>query len=197
MDADDIVKFLKTFRWSTLQMMYGCAHSSIIGFVSTEWISQSEYNSILDGAPSPIIGQGRTGQQNADILLCKGNKPFIVVEVQTEIKKYEEKVDSILSYLHNGKDFSGLEFGLLIMTNCAAGDLKYRHNWDSKEIKSKVDKAKGTIALVSIEKSRIPSDNSVLGRLRSRNDYYPWEIVNIDCRVHTADRNVEGNLWNK
>ena len=96
--------------------------------------------------------------------MCKDNKPFIVVEIETVIKKYEKKVDSISSYLHNGKDFSGLEFGLLIMSNYGAGNLKYRHNWNS--IKSKEE---NTIALVSIEKSRIPSDNSVLGRLRSRN----------------------------
>jgi len=197
MDASGIEQLLRAFRWEILQRMYGCAHSSIIGFISSEWINQCECNSVLDGAPPPIIGQGRTGQKNADILLCKDNKPFIVVEVETGIRKYEEKVDTILSYLHNGKDFSGLKFGLLIMSNYGKGNLKYRHNWDSKEIKSKVDKAEDTIALVSIEKSRMPSDNSVLGRLRSRNDYYPWEIANIDCRVHTANRNVEGNLWKK
>ena len=197
MEASGIEQLLRAFRWEILQRMYGCAHSSIIGFISSEWINQCECNSVLDGAPCPIIGQGRTGQKHADILLCKDNKPFIVVEVETGIGKYEEKLDSILSYLHNGKDFIGLEFGLLIMSNFVAGNLKYRHNWESKEIKTKVDKAEDTIALVSIEKLRIPSDNSVLGRLRSRNDYYPWEIENIDCRIHTANRNVERNLWKK
>ena len=92
---------LKAFRWATLEAMYGCAHSSIIGFISTEWINQSEHNSILDGAPSSSIGKGRSGQKNADIILCKGDRPFIPVEVETLVNKYSEKVESLSTYLDN------------------------------------------------------------------------------------------------
>lgn len=83
MEVKEIEDLLKAFRWNTLQRMYGCAHSSIIGFISTEWINLSSKNSILDGAPSPKTGKGRLGQKNADILLCRGDKPIIPVEVET------------------------------------------------------------------------------------------------------------------
>jgi len=195
MKADDIVTLLQKFKWNTLQRMNGCAHSSIIGFISTEWINQSEDNSILDGAPSSITGQGISGQKNADILLCKGDKPFIIVEVETVVDKYKEKIKSLQSYLHNNDDFNGIEFGLLFMTNLCNGNMKYKHNWD--QIKKQVETIKKAIVLVSVEKSKIPKSESILGRLRSRNDYYPWEIRTIDYWVYTLDNIREGTLWKK
>jgi len=82
MRLEEIEDLIKSFRWNLLSRLYGCAHSSIIGFIATEWISLSEYNTILDGAPSPIIGINRQEQKNADLILCKRNQPFIVVEVE-------------------------------------------------------------------------------------------------------------------
>jgi hypothetical protein len=95
MNINTLESLLISFRWNLLSRLYGCAHSSIIGFIATEWISQSEYNSILDGAPSPItVGRGeRSGQKHADLILCKAYTPFIVVEVETLVSKYEEKID--------------------------------------------------------------------------------------------------------
>jgi len=198
MNALDIEKILKDFRWSTLQMMYGSAHSSIIGFISNEWINLSEDNSTFDGAPSPITGKGRTGQNNADLLLCKGNKPLIVVEVESGVSKYSEKIESILDYFKNTKDFDGLQWGLMVMSNVYGApkkDMRYKHNWD--EIKKKVKAKNDAIALVSIEKSKAQLDDSTLGRLRKRNDYYSWNIVNIDYWIHSGNHDVEGNLWKK
>jgi len=178
-------------------MMYGSANSSIIGFIATEWINLSKDNSILDGAPSPIIGNGRLGQRNADLLLCKGNRPLIVVEVESGVSKYTEKIKSILCYLKNTNDFDGLQWGLLVMSNVygVPQNMCYKHNWD--EIKTLVKAENDAIALVSIEKSKAHLDKSTLGRLRKRNDYYPWNIVNIDYWIHSGNHDVEGNLWKK
>jgi len=197
MDIKEIIDLLKTFRWSTLERMYGCAHSSIIGFISTEWINQSEHNSILDGAPAPSIGKGRSGQKNADIILCKGDRPFIAVEVETLVDKYSEKVESLSAYLDNTKDFNGIEFGLLFMTNLTKGDMKYRHCWDT--IKMKIKEKNETIALISINKMKVSLYGDALSHLRKRNDYYPWDIVRIDYWVHKKDQpeTAEGNLWKK
>ena len=197
MDIKEIIDLLKTFRWSTLQRMYGCAHSSIIGFISTEWINQSDNNSILDGAPAPSIGKGRSGQKNADIILCKGDRPFTAVEVETLVDKYSEKVESLSTYLDNMKDFNGIEFGLLFMTNLTKGDMKYKHCWDP--IKMKVKEKNETIALVSINKMKVSLYGNALSHLRKRNDYYPWDIVKIDYWVHKKDQpeTAEGNLWKK
>ena len=130
MEINEIEELLKKFRWNTLQSMYGCAHSSIIGFISTEWINLSlEEHTILDGAPSPKRGKGRRGQKNADILLCKGDKHLIHVEVETLVSKYEEKLKSLFDYLNNTTEFNGAEFGLLFMTNLCKGKMKYKHNW--------------------------------------------------------------------
>ncbi|MEZ0536615.1 hypothetical protein ACAG39_05100 [Caldicellulosiruptoraceae bacterium PP1] len=72
-----IENIIKIFNWDVITRMYGSSHSSIIGFLSSEWIKNSQEHSILDGAPSPFVGKGIKGQKNADILLCKGDKPLI------------------------------------------------------------------------------------------------------------------------
>lgn len=177
--------------------MYGCAHSSIVGFISTMWVSQSPDNSVLDGAPSPITGTSRKGQRNADILLCRGDNPCIVVEVETSVEKYEQKLDSVLTYLRN---VDGLEFGLIVMTNLCEGKSKYKHNWEPIKQKISSDAKECSIALVSVEKENIRSklSKSNLDKLRKRNDYYPWRVKNVDYWVH--DRNGvirEGNLWRR
>lgn len=201
MDTDDAVKIITSFKWDTLQSMYGCAHNSIIGFLSTMWINLENDNSVLDGAPSPIIGSGRTGQRNADILFCKGDEPLIIVEVETVVDKYPKKLESILQYLHSS-DYKGLQFGILIMTNLCSNNenkkrKKYKHNWD--EIKSMVQGKKDNIALISIEKQKILQlGESILGKLKRRNEYSSWQIINIDYWVYGATGIIrEGNLWCK
>jgi len=193
MEADQAAKIIKTFKWDVLRSIYGGAHSSIIGFLSTMWVGQSKDNSVLDGAPSPITGGRRLGQKNADILLCKNGSPFIVVEVETNVSKYQDKLRSLQAYLQNNMNYAGVEFGMMVMMNFCKADMKYKHNWNV--IKREVEEAQVNIALVSIEKARAILDGSVLGKLRSRNDYYPWEIVKIDYWVRDESGAIsEGNL---
>lgn len=199
MTSSEIENLLKSFRWSILQRMYGSANCSIIGFISTEWINLSENNSILDGVPSPQIGKGRTGQINADILLCSRDKPYIVVEVESDIEKYAKKIQSILCYLRNDGEFCSLKFGLLLMSNIYGAkdsSLNRKHNW--KDIKDVVTEESKPIALVSIEKNKMQSDDSLLGQLRARNNYYLWDIASIDYWIFDEERSVkEGSLWKK
>jgi len=176
----------------------GCAHSSIIGFISTQWLKQSADHSILDGAPSPEIGKGRRGQKNSDILLCSNEKPIIVVEVETSVSSYEKKLKTIYKYLNNSDSFKGLEFGLLFMSNLCSGERKYKHNWDS--IKGNVREHKKNIILISVEKqkSEFMNKDSILGKLRCRNDYYPWNISKIDYWIHASYGDIrEGILFAK
>ncbi|MCF6466610.1 MULTISPECIES: hypothetical protein [Eubacteriales] len=63
-----IENIIKEFNWDIITSMYGNSHSSIIGFLSSEWIKKSSDHSVLDGTPSPFVGKGRKGQKNADIL---------------------------------------------------------------------------------------------------------------------------------
>ncbi|MBL7994388.1 hypothetical protein JNM05_03365 [bacterium] len=193
MRVREIELLIKSFRWNTLQKMYGCAHSSIIGFISTEWINMSTENSVLDGVPSPQIGKGRKGQRNADLLLCKNNTPYIPVEVETQVSKYNEKFETLRHYIENKENFNGIAFGFLFMTNLCSGNMKYKHNWDP--IKKKVKEEEKAIVLVSIEKVKNSSKNkSSLDLLRDRNDYNPWDIVKIDYWLYQNKEIREGSL---
>ncbi|MEG6572114.1 hypothetical protein V6C21_06320 [[Clostridium] cellulosi] len=194
MNSSIIENIIKEFNWYIITRMYGSSHSSVIGFLSSEWIKKSSDHSVLDGAPSPFVGKGRKGQKNADILLCKGDKPFIVVEVETIVSKYLEKIDSIAAYMENTKDYAGVAFGLLVMLNYTNGADKYKHNWHgAKEYAIN----KGIpIAFVSIEKSKADLGDTVLDQLKKRNEYYPWETSNIDYWIYGSDRKVvSGILW--
>lgn len=192
MAEENIVNFLKSFHWKILRNMYGCAHNSIIGFISSSWINQSQHNTVLDGAPSPNVGARRRGQRNADILLFQNNKPYVVAEVESGVSKYCEKINSIQRYLRNTKEFDGLKFGLLIMTNMYDYK-KCEHNWDVVE--DEVKKMKETMAFISIKKKKEKWDDTPLGKLRSRNNYYPWSLEKIDYWIHTSTRDIRGNLY--
>ncbi|MFA5010670.1 MAG: hypothetical protein WC644_01840 [Ignavibacteria bacterium] len=196
MTSKEISDTLKRFKWNNLNRIYGCAHSSIIGFLSYEWISLAKENSVLDGAPSPIIKQesGRKGQNNSDLLLCKASKPLIPVEVETSVIKYKLKLDSLNKYIDN---FADVKFGLLYMSNLVNGNKKYKHNWDS--IKSIITQKRRCIALVSAEKAQINfEDKNNWSKLLKRNDYNKWEIVNINYWIHDEKGNIaEGNLYSK
>ena len=194
MISASVENFIRMFYWGIITRMYGSSHSSVIGFLSSEWIKKSSDHSVLDGAPSPFVGKGRKGQKNADILLCKGDKPFIVVEVETIVSKYLEKIDSIAAYLENTKNYDGIAFGLLVMLNYTNGENKYKHNWhDAKEYAMSKDIP---IAFVSIEKSKADLGDTVLDQLKKRNEYYPWETSNIDYWIYGSDRKIiEGILW--
>lgn len=196
MNGQNLKEIIKHFRWEILAKFYGSAHSSFIGFLSTEWITLDCENSIIDGAPSPIIGTERKGQKNADVLLCKGNIPYIIVEVETNVNKYEDKIDVLIAYLNNTNEYPGLEIGILLMSNLCTGEKKYKHNWEPvKKILSKVEP---TIGLISIEKSSAVINNTPLGKIRKRNDYYPWDINKIDFWIHSGKNNIlNGNLWSK
>ena len=192
MAKENIVDFLKSFKWKILRNMYGCAHNSIIGFVSSSWISQSQHNTVLDGAPSPNVGSRRRGQRNADILLFQDNRPYVVVEVESGVSKYCEKINSIQRYLRNAKEFDGLKFGLLIMTNMYDYK-KCKHNWDV--IADEIKKMEETMAFVSIEKRKAMLGVSPLEKLRRRNDYYPWDIEKIEYWIHAPTRDIRGSLY--
>ena len=196
MISASIENIIKMFNWGIITRMYGNSHSSIIGLLSSEWIKRSSNHSVLDGAPSPFVGKGRKGQKNAEILLCTGDKPFIVVEVETTVSKDLEKIDSIAAYMENTKDYDGISFGLLVMLNYTNGADKYKHNWhDAKEYAMSKDIP---IAFVSIEKSKADLGDTVLDQLKKRNEYYPWETSSIDYWVYGSDRKIiEGNLQKK
>lgn len=58
MISASIENIIKMFDWDIITRMYGSSHSSVIGFLSSEWIKKSSDHSVLDGAPSPFE-QGR------------------------------------------------------------------------------------------------------------------------------------------
>lgn len=176
--AIEMERILKSFDWNIIRKMYGNSHSSIIGFILSQWIMQSEENSVLDGVPSPVVGKGRKGQRNADILLCKKDKPFAVVEVESQVSKYIEKINSIQEYLNNAVDYEGLQFGMLIMLNYTKGKRKYKHNWD--KIRNNLQKIDHPIIFISVAKEKVKLSDTILDNLKKRNDYYPWEISDIE-----------------
>jgi hypothetical protein len=196
MNSNEISELIKRFDWSQLNRIYGCAHSSIIGFITYEWLKFSERNSVIDGAPSPNIGSGRTGQTNADLLLCSHEKPYIPVEVETNVIKYPEKLKSLFDYKNA---FPTIEFGLFYMTNLKSGIAKYQHNWEKikQDIINRSGSDKMPIALISSIKRKIDFQvKNNWSELLKRNDYSSWEIVSIDYWICDLNGEVlHGNLW--
>lgn len=184
-----IENLLKSFNWKFLNKMFGSAHNSVIGFISTEWISKSNENFVVDGAPSPKVGGGRTGQKNADLLLCN-NHINIPVEVENTIYNYQKKLKAINEYIQNDKK---IPFGLMIMGNWNS-TLTYTHHWE--DIKKIIKEQNIPIGLISIEKKKLSKQHKKIDILsKNDNPYSQFEIVSIDYWIYIDTFVNEGNLW--
>jgi hypothetical protein len=188
MEINEIEELLSKFRWKTLKKLYGSAHSSIIGFISTEWINSSfDDNSVLDGAPSPKIGKGRKKQTNADLLLCQQDIPLIPVEIETTTDNYEKKLQSLSSYFDE-EEYKGIQFGLLVITNLRKDDWEKYHETIEQEAK----KQNRCVAIVYISKQKAQLDVNSSNNLRKRNIYYPHDIVTIRYWIRKNSKEVVG-----
>lgn len=183
---------IKRFKWKTIKQMYGNAHSSVIGFISTEWINSNnkEKRFILDGAYS--IGNEKN-KYTADLILCEGNKPQVVVEVESGISKYSDKIESLKTYL-NEKD-TNFKFGILIMLNGwrrKKDDGGYwEHNWGiEKEILKDIQ---DKILLISIKKKEREKNNPIIKETKNRN-HYNKENMEVVCRSYISGKTKEYNL---
>jgi len=169
---ENLIEVVKNFRWNTLAQMYGNAHASVIGFISTEWINSGENRFILDGAYS-LKNTGK-GRRNADLILCEDDKPVVVVEVESGISKYSEKIDSLKEYLC---EKTRLEFGILIMLNgwqekSGKGKL-FGHNFENIVVN-----VKKNILLISIKKDK---SKPIIKETKKR-PHYNKENSEVVCR---------------
>ena len=105
-----ILKGLGDVPWETLARAYGNAHPTLIGSLTRWWLERAPgINWVLDGAPSYQENLGK-----ADALLCDGNGPAGVVEV--EGSEYKVKVRTIGSYFGTPRDeLKGIHFGILVV----------------------------------------------------------------------------------
>ncbi len=192
----DVEHFLRSAKWDTLSKLYGSAHSTIIGFLSSSWLCYSPSHFVLDGAPSTYIGSKEHEKRHADLLFGIDKSPFIVVEVESTAKQYEEKLKTLYTYLDHTEDFSGLQFGMLVLLNYTGREDSYQHHWD--KLKTVVCQRSHNIVLVSLQKrpERPPFDAKTHDRLSKDTGYYHWVHQSIDFWVHFQTHQVrEGHLW--
>ena len=151
----EIEPFLRSIKWGTLSKVYGSAHSTIIGFLSSSWLCYSPNYFVLDGAPSTHIGSKEHKRRHADLLFGRDRSPLIVVEVESTVKKYKGKLETLYMYLDCTKDFPGLQFGMLVLLNYTdrVKD-RYQHHWD--ELKIQVRQHSHNIVLISLQKRGEP-----------------------------------------
>lgn len=125
MEEQEVVKIIEKFDWKILSKIYGSGHSSIIGFIASEWIKiNSNTNSVLDGPTCVEIKKSTNVRRCADIVLCKDQKPLIVVEVETDERNYNSKIKTLKLYIKE----KGCIFGILFMANCVKKQKKSKRN---------------------------------------------------------------------
>lgn len=203
--AETVLDLLKAFRWNLLERAYGNPHNTTVGFLSTEWLNKRSTNSVFDGAPSPSVGEGRKGQHNADLILCQGEGPLIVVEVETVATNYRNKLAVLYEYFDMPDVYPGLEYGLLVMLNSrgARSGLLYRTDHEQfEELKNLARRRPDGLALVSVEKrnerQQLGLRDTPLSRLRLRNSsgYHCWRIDHVEAWAKDAKgREASRDLW--
>lgn len=170
-------EFIKSCNWSILSSVFGSSHSSIIGFISAEWIRTYPEGIVMDGEPSPFVGEGRMGQVNSDLLLIRSDNIKAVVEVETT--RWREKVESLALYLNDPK-YAGAE-GLLVLTTVKGvvnsnerPEISSAHAARINETKSKIletDKLIHLVQLIRTEWKDQPTPQ-MLHMLELRDTYY-------------------------
>lgn len=192
----DIEHFLRSADWHTLARLRGSAHNTIIGFLSSRWLNYSlDRNFVLDGVPH--AGKGNE-KRYADLLLCRDSLPLIVVEVESTVKNYDEKLETLYKYLDNTEEFSGLQFGMLVLLNDTSGKGRYQHHRDKRKIKICQDTR--NIVLVSLQKhgEPLPFNAETHARLSKATGYSEWVYQSIDFWIHFHNHEVrECNLWSR
>lgn len=184
---------IKCFKWKTIKQMYGNAHSSVIGFISTEWINSNNKKNrfILDGAYSI---ESEKNKYTADLILCEGDKPQVVVEVESGISKYSDKIKSLSTYLN--KEDTNLKFGILIMLNGwrrKKDDGGYwKHNWSIEE--EITENIRDKILLISIKKKEREKNNPIIKETRNRN-HYNKENCEVVCRSYISGQQKEYKFY--
>jgi len=195
--AFDMENFLRCAKWNTFLNLYGSAHGSIIGFLSTTWLAQSNKHFVLGPAPANRVDVGNEGK-HADLLLCSDSTPIVVAEVESTVDKYNCKLETVESYLENQEEFQGLEFGLLFLLNWTGRRDTYTPHW--KELKDSIKKTKHNIALVSFvkEHAELRFNEDLHPRLMEERGWYQWRYTSIDFWIHFGDQQIKsGNLWRK
>lgn len=136
------------FNWKYIASILGSSHSSIIGFISYEWIKQDPSAFfVLDAAPSPVTGGSRTGQVNSDLVLmqtiAEKREPKIIVEVETNQKEWETKQKNLLKYLESDKYKSSK--GLLVITKIRGNEKNRETDYASEQQEKILVKIKNEI----------------------------------------------------
>lgn len=163
---------LKNFDWRTLRSIYGSSHSSIIGFISYEWVKLDPLeHKVLDGPPSPNVGGGRKGQINSDLLLLEDESPKVIVEVETV--NWLQKIDNLNKYLKTD-DYKDAK-GLLVLTTVKEGN-----RVDDLEKVRRIIKSSQNLSLVEIwREKRLPHADTFFRRSQKKTSYYQWGVREV------------------
>jgi hypothetical protein len=110
MKAESAFRSIRTFQWDLLQRVFGTSHSSIIGFVATQWLLTGESRSVIDAPPKVDLPGGR---RHADLLLYQDDESGIAVEVEAAgAHNAERKFEALAAYVRDER--LAISGGLLV-----------------------------------------------------------------------------------
>lgn len=166
----EAVKFFESIPWGVLKGMRGNPHSSIIGLLSSWWITMEDPNWVLDGPPT--AGNRRV----ADILMGSTDAPRIVVEV--EGTRHLDKLESLRLYLHSEyADLSSVSVGVLV-SYAYPPEIPIIPRDEIVEAARSVSAQLGNKWLILVELQKAPATLSV--DVMNRSDYYKYVFSQVD-----------------
>lgn len=173
------------FNWEYLSSVYGSSHSSIIGFISYEWLKSNPTSNQVMDVPPGVMAEGNR-RVHADLVLFESGVPKIIVEVETA--KWEDKVKTIAHYL-NSEKYSSAK-GLLILTTVRSrfnnGEIAYNGKKSTGtliELKDEITKSQKDISLVEIlrynDKEYLKKENKFQELRHEKMTGYYWQVKEI------------------
>ena len=173
-------------RWQTAARTYGNDHATLIGLIVDWWISLApDVNSALEGGPGntePTVGE--RGQ--CDAMLCKDQKPVIVVEVEgTRIPYTLNKLETYLTSA--SPHFTPIEAAVLLLYAYQpvgiGKDRGYCEIWTKEMVEPILETsrkcANKPIVIITLDKTYRRQKEGI----RSINEYYFGEPNRIEAHL--------------
>ena len=183
-------EYLSHFWWDTLSRFYGCAHSSTVGFLASQWISTAEsgQRAVIDVPPCVHVGRYR---RHAYLLLFERGEPLCAVEVETSTTiNYAKRIKSLQRYVASPQRFGSGMTGLLVM----CGTAEQLQGLDRKLLRGDHH-----VLLLTVEGTDVPprADGSTLNKLRRDEGYGWYHGETLRIVVYDAAYDREHLLWRR
>ncbi len=177
--------------WHTAARIYGNSHASLVGLIVHWWITaKPDTRWALDGGPAADRG-------TCDALLCEGDHPIGVLEVQSvdvdQPDPFNAAVQRIDAFFRSNEEyFANLDFALLLLYPVRANQIEDPFDYARQQAVERLawNHCHRRIVVVALCKR-----HEQAGGVRCLNDYYKGRLTQVKGYLYREGRRKDQRLY--